>query len=911
MTKMTSLLRTTRGPISLPHPMSNPTSTPRLSNEVRRAFLSYFGAQKHQEVPSSTLVPQNDPTLLFANAGMNQFKDVFTGKARLPYSRATSSQKCVRAGGKHNDLENVGRTARHHTFFEMLGNFSFGDYFKPDAIAFAYELLTRDLAIDPKRLVYTVHDSDDEARQLWKKVAGVGDDRVISLGDKDNFWSMGETGPCGPCSELHYLQGADIPCAVEAAGGKCEGPACDCDRWVEIWNLVFMQFEQLGPGNRQPLPKPSVDTGMGLERLCAVLQGVRSNYETDLLRPLIDHVVALSGKTFVPSDYEGTSVSLRAIADHARTAAFLIADGVFPDKTGREYVLRRIMRRAVYHGWLLGVKEPFLATLAGDVIEMMSGVYTELRERASLIKKICNEEEVRFRETLERGMGILVEQMQKTSAKVVPGDLAFKLYDTFGFPLDLTRVIAEQRGATVDEAGFETSMAEQRARSEFQGSGEVAVEAVFQKVAERVGATTFLGYTTTTGTSKVLALVADGAEVEAVGPFSKRVAVITAETPFYGEQGGQIGDTGTIVATSGKAKLRVTDTKRPVATLWVHLAEVTEGELRVGDSVELAVDGERRDAIRRNHSATHLLHWALRTTLGEHVTQKGSLVAPDRLRFDFSHFAPLTNLERRTVEGLVNARIRANAATDTRVLPITEAKKAGAIAFFGEKYGDTVRVVSMADSKEFCGGTHVARTGDIAFFVVTSEGGVAQGVRRIEAVTGAGALDQLWRLEDELALAGEVLSAAPFEVGAKVTKLQESVRERDKEIEKLRRKLASGGGRDLASEARDVSGVRVLATRADVADAKALRDVADQLRDKLKSGVVVLAGVEGDKIALVAMVTPDLTGKLNAGKIVGAVSKDVGGKGGGRADMAQGGGTLPDQLDAALARVFDLVRESM
>jgi alanyl-tRNA synthetase len=648
---------------------------------------------------------------------------------------------------------------------------------------------------------------------------------------------------------------------------------------------------------------------MGLERLCAVLQGVRSNYETDLLRPLIDHASALSKTPFVASDYQGPSVSLRAIADHARAAAFLISDGVFPDKTGREYVLRRIMRRAVYHGWLLGVKEPFFASLAADVVSKMSGVYTELSERASLIQKICHEEEVRFRETLERGMSILLDQMQKTSAKKVPGDLAFKLYDTFGFPLDLTRVIAEQRGATVDEPGFEKAMAEQRARSEFQGSGEVAVEGVFQKIADRVGATTFLGYQATSGSAKVIALVADGAEVDAVGPFSKGVAVVTAETPFYGEQGGQTGDSGTM--SSAKAKLRVKDVKRPVSSLWVHLCDVTEGELRVGDTVDLHVEAERRDAIRRNHSATHLLHWALRTVLGEHVTQKGSLVAPDRLRFDFSHFAPLTNDEKRKVEGLVNARVRANVATDTQVLAIAEAKKAGAIAFFGEKYGDTVRVVSMAESKEFCGGTHVARTGDIAFFVLTSEGGVAQGVRRIEAVTGEGALGQLWRLEDELATAGDALSAAPFEVGAKVGKLQETLREREKEIEKLRRKLAAGGGRDIASEVRDVGGVRVLATRVDGADAKALREVADQQRDKIGSGVVVLAGVEGDKIALVAMVTADLTAKLNASKILGVVAKDVGGKGGGRADMAQGGGTLPGQLDGALAKVAELVREAV
>jgi alanyl-tRNA synthetase len=879
------------------------------SATVRRTFLDYFKQQTHTEVASASLVPHDDPTLLFTNAGMNQFKDYFTGKRKPSFVRATSAQKCVRAGGKHNDLENVGRTARHQTFFEMLGNFSFGDYFKPDAIAFAHELLTKRYAIDPKRLVYTVHETDDEARALWRKVAGVADDRIISLGDKDNFWAMGETGPCGPCSEIHYHQGDGIPCAVEADGGKCQGPACDCDRWIEIWNLVFMQFEQFGPGDRRPLPKPSVDTGMGLERLCAVLAGVRSNYETDLLRPLIAHAETLSGKTFVPTDYEGTAVSLRAIADHGRAAAMLIADGVFPDKTGREYVLRRIMRRGIYHGWLIGIREPFLHLIAADVIEKMAPVYPELRERAALIGRLTLEEETRFRETLERGVRMLDEAFKskgKEASKAVSGELAFKLYDTFGFPLDLTQVIAEQHGATVDKAGFERNMAAQRARSEFQGSGEVAVAAVFQAIADRVGPTKFAGYDGTVGKSKIVALVEGGAEVKAVGPYSKQIAVITAETPFYGEQGGQIGDAGTIVGAG--AKMNVTDVKRPVSTLWVHLGEVTEGELKVGDEVTLSVDGERRDAIRRNHSATHLLHWALRHVLGAHVTQKGSLVAPDRLRFDFSHNASLSPEERLEVENLVNARIRRNAATETAVLPIADAKQAGAIAFFGEKYGDTVRVVTMGDSKEFCGGTHVARTGDIAVFKLTEESGVAQGVRRIEAVTGAGALAYVQSLEHELGAAAAALRAGPLEVADRVTKLQAELGVRDKEIEKLRRKLASGGGRDLVAEARDVNGVRVLATRADVADPKALREVADQLRDKLRSGVVVLAGVEGDKIALVAMVTPDLVSKFSAGKIVGEVAKAVGGKGGGRADMAQGGGSEPQHLDEALERVYELVR---
>jgi alanyl-tRNA synthetase len=876
---------------------------PVLSPDARRAFLDYFKRQGHTEVASASLVPHNDPTLLFTNAGMNQFKDYFTGKAKAPYPRATSSQKCVRAGGKHNDLENVGRTARHHTFFEMLGNFSFGDYFKSDAIAFGYELLTGVYAIDPKRLVYTIHESDAEARGIWKKVAGVGDDRIIALGDKDNFWAMGETGPCGPCSEIHYLQGNEIPCAEEAAGRKCLGPACDCDRWVEIWNLVFMQFEQVAPGDRRPLPKPSVDTGMGLERLCAVLQGVRSNYETDLLRPLIDHAAELSKKKFDPTDYTGTSVSLRAVADHARAATFLITDGVFPDKTGREYVLRRIMRRAVYHGWLMGIKEPFLDRLAADVIQKMQGVYPDLSERASLVAKITRDEETRFRETLERGVRLLDE---KQTGSAVAGQLAFMLYDTYGFPLDLTRVIAEQRGWTVDEAGFSSAMEEQRRRSEFQGSGEVAVAAVFQQVADRVGGTKFLGYDATEGTSRVIALVADGQETDAVGPYSKDVAVVVAETPFYGEQGGQIGDAGTIA--SGKAQLVVRDCKRPVSTLWVHLAEVQSGELRVGDTVKLSVDAERRDDVRRNHSATHLLHWALRHVLGKHVTQKGSLVAPDRLRFDFSHTAPMTEEERTQVEDLVNARVRRNVAADTAVLPIAEAKQAGAIAFFGEKYGDTVRVVTMGESKEFCGGTHVSRTGDIAVFKILSEGGVAQGVRRIEAATGAGAIAYIHRMEKELVESGRLLKSGELEVASRIAKLQADERALEKEIEKLRRRLASGGSRDLVAEARDVAGVRVLATRVDVADPKALREMADQLRDKVRSGVIVLAGVEGEKIALVSMVTPDLTGKYNAGKIVGEVAKAVGGKGGGRPDMAQGGGSQPELLDGALARVYDLVR---
>jgi alanyl-tRNA synthetase len=876
----------------------------RASKQIRRAFLDYFKGKGHEEVPSSSLVPQNDPTLMFANAGMNQFKDVFTGKTTRAIPRATSSQKCVRAGGKHNDLENVGRTARHHTFFEMLGNFSFGDYFKPDAIAFAYELLTRSLAIDPKRLVYTVHHTDDEARGLWKKVAGVDESRVIGLGDKDNFWAMGETGPCGPCSEIHFHQGDEIPCAEVAAGRACQGPACDCDRWIEIWNLVFMQFEQFADKTRRPLPKPSVDTGMGLERLCAVIGGFRSNYETDLLRPLIAEVENLTGKVFTPADYapNSTASSMRAIADHARAAAFLIADGVFPEKTGREYVLRRIMRRAIYQGWLLGIDKPFLAGLAGRVIEELGDTYAELRERRSLIVEVVDLEEKRFRETLDRGMRILDDETGKLTGKTIPGNVAFKLYDTFGFPMDLTRVIGAGRGLDVDEAGFDKCMEEQRGRADFSGSGEVAVEAVFQTVQNRVGATRFVGYESTSTASDVVALVADGQEVQAIAAgHAGTVAVITRATPFYGEQGGQIGDIGAIKGPAGA--LEVTDCKRPLSGLYVHLGAVSHGSLKVGDPVELAIDVDRRNAIRRNHSATHLLHWALRKVLGGHVAQKGSLVTPDRLRFDFSHLAAMTPEECRQVEDLANDHVLRNLPVQTEVLPIAEAKQKGAIAFFGEKYGDTVRVLSMGESMEFCGGTHAARTGDIGLIKIVQESGVAQGVRRMEAVTGAGALAYVRKLEDELGQAAESFRSGAFEVAARVAKQAAELRDRDKEIAKLKAQIASGGARDPVASREQVGGLFLLVHDAGVADPKIMRESADKLRPRMDPGVLVLAGAAEGKVSIVCAVTPGAQAKAQAGAIVGLLAKDLGGKGGGRPDMAQGGGALP--AGASLAEIIE------
>jgi len=882
------------------------------SRQVRRQFLDYFKAKGHREVPSSSLVPANDPTLLFANAGMNQFKDIFTGKVQ-PESppRACSSQKCVRAGGKHNDLENVGRTARHHTFFEMLGNFSFGDYFKADSITFAYDLLINGYGLDGRRLVYTVHHSDEEARALWKKVAGVGDDRVIGLGDKDNFWAMGEVGPCGPCSEVHYHQGDDIPCPEAAAGRPCLGPACDCDRWVEIWNLVFMQFEQLPDRTRRPLPKPSVDTGMGLERLCAVLGGFRSNYETDLLRPLIGEVEKMSGKTFAPADFSpgSVAVSMRAIADHARAAAFLIADGVFPEKTGREYVLRRIMRRAIYHEWLLGLRSgSHLSRLTSMVVEQMKGVYPELGERHGVIAAITREEETRFRETLVRGIRLLEERMATLPDRLIPGALAFQLYDTYGFPLDLTRVIAEGNGLAVDEAGFEASMDEQRNRAEFAGSGDRRVEGTFQGILDRVGPTKFLGYEATSAKSEIVAIVVDGQEVDALAaPCASPVVVICRETPFYGEQGGQVGDAGT--ATGPHGSLKVIDCKKPLAPLTVHLCELQHGRIQAGDVLQLSVDEERRNAIRRNHSATHLLHWALRTVLGAHVAQKGSLVAPDRLRFDFSHLAPLSPEEKQKVEDLANLRVLRNLPVTTEVLPLAAAKQAGAIAFFGEKYGDTVRVMTMGESKEFCGGTHVQRTGDIGLVKIVEESGVAQGVRRLEAVTGLGALLHLRRLDNELAEAAAILRSSPLEVASRVEKQQAELRERDKEIGKLKAQIAAGGSRDPLAECQQVGKYRLLVHDVGVGDPKILRETADKLKVKMDPGVLVLAGVAEGKVAMVCAVTPGAQDKLNAGKIVNLLAQDLGGKGGGRPDMAQGGASLPS--DASLGEIVQRWNEKL
>jgi alanyl-tRNA synthetase len=877
---------------------------------LRKSFLDHFAKQGHEIVRSSPLVPANDPTLLFTNAGMVQFKDVFTGAEQRPYKRATTSQKCVRAGGKHNDLENVGRTARHHTFFEMLGNFSFGDYFKETAIELAWSWLTGTLKIDPQRLVITVFKGDeklglgpdDEARAIWKRVTGFGDERIIGMGMKDNFWMMGDTGPQGPCSEIHYFVGG------EADLSKFDQePGPDGVGWMEIWNLVFMQFERKSKdAPLTPLPRPSIDTGAGLERVAAVIQGVRSNYDTDLLRPLVEAAGELAKKTYTADDSDD-AVSMRVLADHARATSFLLADNVGPSNEGRGYVLRRIMRRAIRHGVRLGLKEGDFGKLCKHVIDKMGGVYPELVEAQTLIVRSVDAEDQGFRRTLDRGLKLLDEAFGKLAPKsAVPGEVVFKLYDTYGFPTDLTRVIAEERGFTVDEAGFEKAMNEQRNRGDFAGSGEAAVDGLWKALRGQLGATEFVGYDTLEASSPIVTLVQGGKVTERVHA-GEKFDLVVKTSPFYGESGGQLGDSGHVYLGEIHAA-DITDTQKPGGDLVVHHA-VAKVALEVGMSVTLRVDQHHRDRTRANHSATHLLHHALRQVLGNHVAQKGSLVGPDRLRFDFAHFQPMTDDEKRKVEDLVNDEIRKNVDTRTELMAFDDAKKSGAVALFGEKYGDHVRVLKIgSDSVELCGGTHVRRAGDIGLFVITQELGIAQGVRRIEAQTGHGALAFVRKLQHELDGAASKLKAAPFEVAAKVESLLEGSKALRKELEDSRRKLAmgGGGGGDLMSKVREVGGIKVLASRTD-ADPKALREVADQLRDKLGSGVIVLGGVADGKVSLVVAVTADLTGKLQAGKIVAELAKVVGGKGGGRPDFAQAGGPDADKLDAALEKVFELV----
>jgi alanyl-tRNA synthetase len=884
--------------------------------QIRELFLRFFEERGHRRVASSSLVPQNDPTLLFTNAGMVQFKDVFTGREKREYSRATTSQKCVRAGGKHNDLENVGFTARHHTFFEMLGNFSFGDYFKEDAVAWGWELVTSPewLGVPKDRLAATVFAGegslpwDEEAFRLWR-AQGIPEDRIHKLGAKDNFWSMGDTGPCGPCSEIHYFQGNDVPCAEEAAGRGCKGVACDCDRWLEIWNLVFMQFERGADGSLTALPKPSIDTGAGLERIAAVVQGKRSNYDTDLFQSIIKAIEKLCGKRYgagVDDD-----VSMRVIADHARATTFLVGDGVLPSNEGRGYVLRRIMRRAIRHGKRLGLERPFLAEVCNAVMEEMGAAYPETRANAAFITKVAGQEEESFRRTLDKGLAILEEEMARlarTGEKVVPGKVAFQLSDTFGFPLDLTRVIAAERGLGVDEAGFDRLLAEQRARSEWKGSGEQAVGNLQKQIATELGEVHFLGYEVPTAKAEVKALIANGARA-ATAKQGDRVEVVTAATPFYGESGGQVGDVGII--TGPRGKVRVDDAQRPVPGLITHVGEVLEGEIAVGDLAELAVDGRRRDLIRANHSATHLLHFALRERLGEHVKQAGSVVAPDYLRFDFSHFQPLSAEELKGIEARVNDLIRENVETDTAVLRLEEARQAGAMMIFGEKYGDVVRVVRIGPSRELCGGTHVRRTGDIAFFKIGTEESIAAGVRRIVASTGPRAVEEAQRADDELRRAAALLKAGAFEVAQKIEQTQRRVKELERALEEARSKLAAAQSGDLAAQAKDVGGgAKVLAARVQ-GDGKALRELADKLRDRIGKGVVALGAEQDGKAILLVAVTKELTAKVKAGDLVKEAAKLVGGSGGGKPDMAQAGGADPSGLEKALEKVAELVSRSL
>ncbi len=857
--------------------------------EIRASFLEFFRKNGHTVVPSSPLVPGNDPTLLFTNAGMVQFKDCFLGKDKRDYTRAASSQRCVRAGGKHNDLENVGYTARHHTFFEMLGNFSFGDYFKREAIHFAWNFVTVTLGIPKDRLWVTVFREDEEAARLWVEEIGIDPTRVARMGEKSNFWAMGETGPCGPCTEIFYDHGPEI------AGGPPGSPDEDGDRYVEIWNLVFMQFDRGSDGTLTPLPKPSVDTGMGLERICAVMQGVHSNYDIDLFKTLIEAAAGLTGTTDLASS------SLRVIADHIRACSFLIIDGVVPSNEGRGYVLRRIIRRAIRHGYKLGQTRPFFHQLVPALAQEMGAAYPELIAQQERVMQVLAQEEDRFAQTLATGMELLDAETARLTGTEIPGDVVFKLYDTYGFPLDLTADVARERNLTIDQAGFDLAMEAQRRRA--QAASKFGVD--LRDTVQLEGSTRFLGYERLANQGRVTALIADGVQVPRLASGQKG-RVVLDQTPFYAESGGQVGDAGVL---RGEGTLfAVADTQK-IGAAFSHIGVVESGAISVGDVLTAEVDGERRADIMRNHTATHLLHAALRQVLGRHVLQKGSLVAPDRLRFDFSHHQSVSAEELQRIETLVNEQIRANAAADIRLMGFDEAVAAGAMALFGEKYESEVRVLRLGDfSMELCGGTHVSRAGDIGFFKIIAESGVAAGVRRIEAVTGKGAYEWVQRTDQSLRDIASLLRGSREEAEDKVRELLERARRQDKEIQQLKGRLASGQGGDPTAQAVSVEGVKVLATQIDGADAKSLRDALDRFKDKLGSAVVVLATVEAGKVVLVAGVSADLTARLKAGELVGAVASQVGGRGGGRADFAQAGGTQPENLPAALASVATLVR---
>jgi alanyl-tRNA synthetase len=872
--------------------------------DIRSRFLQFFADRGHAIVASSSLVPANDPTLLFVNSGMVQFKDVFLGHDQRPYHRATTAQRCVRAGGKHNDLENVGYTARHHTFFEMLGNFSFGDYFKRDAIRYAWELLTKDYGLPAEKLWTTVYIDDDEAYDIWTKEIGVPPERCVRIGDNkgakyasDNFWQMADTGPCGPCSEIFYDHGPEV------WGGPPGSPEADGDRYIEIWNLVFMQFNRDDKGVLHPLPKPSVDTGMGLERLAAVLQHVHSNYEIDLFQDLIRAAVRETRAT----DY--LSPSLRVIADHIRACSFLIVDGVIPGNEGRGYVLRRIVRRAIRHGYQLGQKQPFFHKLVADLDRTMGDAYPELRREKARVEQVLKQEEERFGETIDHGMKILAEALavvEKSGAKALDGETAFTLYDTFGFPLDLTADVCRERGVTVDEAGFDAAMDKQRERARAASQFKMGAQLDYGGPK-----TLFRGYDRLSAEGRVVALFREGAPVDALTG-GERGVVVLDQTPFYAESGGQVGDRGELTAGGVCLTLfAVEDTQKIQPDVFGHVGEVKTGELKVGDVVAANVDHAARARTMRHHSATHLMHKALREVLGAHVQQKGSLVDPDKTRFDFAHHAPLTDAEIRRVEAIVNGEILVNAATQARVMAIDDAQKVGAMMLFGEKYGDEVRVLDIGTSRELCGGTHVGRTGDIGFFKITGEGGVAAGIRRVEAVCGDVALAWVQAQEATIAAAASALKAPASEIEAKVAQLVDGAKAAERELAKLKARLAASAGDDLVGSAEEVKGAKVLAAVLDGVDAKGLRETLDKLKDKLKSAAIVLSAVADGKVTLIAGVTADLTGKVKAGELVNHVARQVGGKGGGRPDMAQAGGTDPSQLGAALQSVRGWVEERL
>ncbi|PZS42827.1 alanine--tRNA ligase [Stenotrophomonas maltophilia] len=870
------------------------------TSQIRSDFLEFFKGKGHTIVPSAPLVPGNDPTLLFTNSGMVQFKDVFLGAEKRSYVRAADVQRCLRAGGKHNDLDQVGYTARHHTFFEMLGNWSFGDYFKKDAIAWAWELLTQVWKLPAERLLVTVYQTDDEAYALWRDMVGVPEERIVRIGDNkgapfasDNFWQMADTGPCGPCTEIFYDHGDHI------AGGPPGSPDEDGDRFIEIWNLVFMQFDRQPDGTLVPLPAPCVDTGMGLERLAAILQHVHTNYEIDLFQALIRKASELTGT----ADLENKS--LRVIADHIRACSFLIVDGVLPSNEGRGYVLRRIIRRALRHGWMLGVRQPFFSKLVPTLVEQMGEAYPELPAAVDTVTRALQAEEERFAETLDAGMKIFEDVAGKASNGVIPGVDAFRLYDTYGFPLDLTQDIARERDLTVDIAGFDAAMEQQRetARAAGKFGGGVTLPA---ELVATLSPTLFLGYDRLQADGlTVLALLKDGRPVQSADA-GDAVIVITNQTPFYAESGGQVGDTG--VLTGNGVRLAVDDTQKFAGQFHGHVGTLSEGGLKVGDVLSGQVDGERRGATILNHSATHLLHAALREVLGTHVQQKGSLVAPDRLRFDFSHFQPISAEELAVIERKVNQQVRANNAAEVHNMGMQEALDFGAMALFGEKYGEHVRVLKMGDySTELCGGTHVNRTGDIGLFKITSEGGVSAGVRRIEAVTGQGALDYVDAEEARLAEAAELLGGSAADVVEKIRALGQRQKQLERELEAVKAKVAAGATADLSGQAVEVAGVKVLAARLEGFDAKALRDTMDRLKQQLGDAVIVLAGAQDGKAALVAGVNGSAMGKVKAGELLSHIASQIGGKGGGRPDLAQGGGEDGPALATALAAVVEWV----